>query len=98
MAESDNKTRPLVIKRKKVIAGGGHHGGAWKVAMFCPFTVRSRRSFAPMEDGALMGPCEASSDDCAPVFGGTPPDRVQRHSRAKLVNRALTRLALCKGF
>ena len=23
---------PAVIKRKKVIAGGGHHGGAWKVA------------------------------------------------------------------
>jgi hypothetical protein len=25
---------PTIIKRKKVIAGGGHHGGAWKVAMF----------------------------------------------------------------
>ena len=24
---------PTIIKRKKVIAGGGHHGGAWKVAM-----------------------------------------------------------------
>lgn len=23
---------PVTIKRKKVIAGGGHHGGAWKVA------------------------------------------------------------------
>ncbi len=23
---------PIVIKRKKVIQGGGHHGGAWKVA------------------------------------------------------------------
>lgn len=27
-----NDVQPLVIKRKKVIAGGGHHGGAWKVA------------------------------------------------------------------
>ncbi|PZX18917.1 chemotaxis protein MotB [Palleronia aestuarii] len=24
--------KPTIIKRKKVIAGGGHHGGAWKVA------------------------------------------------------------------
>src|SRR5690606_13393813 len=24
--------RPVIIKRKKVIQGGGHHGGAWKVA------------------------------------------------------------------
>ncbi|MEM5470007.1 flagellar motor protein MotB [Celeribacter marinus] len=23
---------PIIIKRKKVIKGGGHHGGAWKVA------------------------------------------------------------------
>jgi chemotaxis protein MotB len=28
---SDDSTRPIVIKRKKVIAGGGH-GGAWKIA------------------------------------------------------------------
>ena len=29
---ADNEVRPLIIKRKKVISGGGHHGGAWKVA------------------------------------------------------------------
>ena len=23
---------PVIIKRKKVIVSGGHHGGAWKVA------------------------------------------------------------------
>jgi chemotaxis protein MotB len=27
-----NETRPLIVKRKKVIVAGGHHGGAWKVA------------------------------------------------------------------
>jgi chemotaxis protein MotB len=31
MKKSDNSA-PIVIKRKNVIAGGGHHGGAWKVA------------------------------------------------------------------
>lgn len=29
---SDDSTRPIIIKRKKVVAGEGHHGGAWKVA------------------------------------------------------------------
>ncbi len=27
-----NTTAPIIIKRKKVVAEGGHHGGAWKVA------------------------------------------------------------------
>lgn len=27
-----NANAPVVIKRKKVVAGDGHHGGAWKVA------------------------------------------------------------------
>lgn len=31
MATQDT-ARPIIIKRKKVIQGGGHHGGAWKVA------------------------------------------------------------------
>jgi len=28
----DLKNRPIIIKRKKVVGGDGHHGGAWKVA------------------------------------------------------------------
>ncbi|MCK0169056.1 OmpA family protein [Jannaschia sp. S6380] len=31
MSSSKDNARPIIIKRKKVIAGG-HHGGAWKVA------------------------------------------------------------------
>ncbi|MEM7493380.1 MAG: flagellar motor protein MotB [Pseudomonadota bacterium] len=29
---SDDSLRPIIIKRKKVSGGDGHHGGAWKVA------------------------------------------------------------------
>ncbi|MGR3541833.1 MAG: flagellar motor protein MotB [Hasllibacter sp.] len=29
---SDGSNRPLIVKRKKVVVEGGHHGGAWKVA------------------------------------------------------------------
>ncbi|MGP6088704.1 flagellar motor protein MotB [Antarctobacter jejuensis] len=28
----DSNVAPVIIKRKKVVAGDGHHGGAWKVA------------------------------------------------------------------
>ncbi|QDC08376.1 chemotaxis protein MotB [Oceanicola sp. D3] len=27
-----NDVRPIIIKKKKIISGDGHHGGAWKVA------------------------------------------------------------------
>ncbi|TFL17649.1 flagellar motor protein MotB [Jannaschia formosa] len=29
---SEDNKRPIIIKRPKVVSGGGHHGGAWKVA------------------------------------------------------------------
>lgn len=29
---SENRPAPIIIKRKKVVGGDGHHGGAWKVA------------------------------------------------------------------
>jgi chemotaxis protein MotB len=29
---SAKSNAPVVIKRKRIVAGGGHHGGAWKVA------------------------------------------------------------------
>ena len=28
----DQTVAPVIIKRKKIIAADGHHGGAWKVA------------------------------------------------------------------
>lgn len=32
MSEAAGNNRPIIIKRKKVVGGDGHHGGAWKVA------------------------------------------------------------------
>ncbi len=31
-SSADNAPRPIVIRRVKKVVGGGHHGGAWKVA------------------------------------------------------------------
>jgi len=30
--DRQSNARPVIIKRKKIVKGGGHHGGAWKVA------------------------------------------------------------------
>ena len=30
--DRQSNARPVIIKRKKIVQGGGHHGGAWKVA------------------------------------------------------------------
>ena len=30
--KGEGNTAPIIIKRKKVVAADGHHGGAWKVA------------------------------------------------------------------
>ncbi len=59
----DLKNRPIIIKRKKVVAGDGHHGGAWKVAI-CPSFPLIAASFTP------VGHCEnrkvpRHSDVCA---------------------------------
>jgi len=32
MAKSNNPNAPVIIKKVKKVVGGGHHGGAWKVA------------------------------------------------------------------
>src|SRR6056297_467887 len=29
---AQSNAAPIIIKRKKIVAGDGHHGGAWKVA------------------------------------------------------------------
>ena len=42
-----NTAAPVIIKRKKVVAGHGHHGGAWKVA-FADFATAMMAFFLMM--------------------------------------------------
>lgn len=45
---ADNNLAPVIIKRKKVVAGDGHHGGAWKVAMLgFPYSLVALRPVSP---------------------------------------------------
>ena len=39
---SADKLAPIIIKRKKIVGGDGHHGGAWKVAICAAPSVRRR--------------------------------------------------------
>jgi chemotaxis protein MotB len=58
---SDDSTRPIIIKRKKVIAGGAH-GGAWKIA-YADFVTAMMAFFLLMwllgstAKGDLAGDC-----------------------------------------
>jgi chemotaxis protein MotB len=71
---AENELRPLIIKRKKVIAGGGHHGGAWKVAIQVPFlgsvTASLRRQF---DAGPHEVPETRPSDTGTRAFGARHP-------------------------
>lgn len=49
-------TAPVIIKRKKVVGGDGHHGGAWKVAIgHGPLIGRFRPGFSepPIRGGTI---------------------------------------------
>ena len=55
---------PVIIKRKKIIADEGHHGGAWKVAMRIPLplTLLRQVSLSPPPGSKLR----CRSDICRP--------------------------------
>ncbi len=39
MSASGDNAAPVIIKRKKIVKGDGHHGGAWKVAIAFSFSL-----------------------------------------------------------
>jgi flagellar motor protein MotB len=51
---------PVIIKRKKVIVSGGHHGGAWKVA-YADFVTAMMAFFMLMWLLNAAGPCVLTS-------------------------------------
>ena len=59
---SDDSTRPIIIKRKKVVAGGAH-GGAWKIA-YADFVTAMMAFFLLMW---LLGSTEAVVRGMLPV-------------------------------
>ncbi|MEO1001108.1 MAG: flagellar motor protein MotB, partial [Pseudomonadota bacterium] len=64
-----NDQRPI-IKRKKIVAGGGHHGGAWKVA-YADFVTAMMAFFLLM--WLLNATTEAQRKGIADYFSPTIP-------------------------
>ena len=89
MADSSNGA-PVIIKRKTVVAGDGHHGGAWKIA-YADFVTAMMAFFLLM--WLINATTEQQRLGIAEVFSPTVPlkkvsgggntmfggDRVQEH-------------------
>lgn len=65
---------PIIIKRKKVVGGDGHHGGAWKVAIMFPYSFDAfapRYRYPPPMDGImrLLTICDPVIRNRATPFG-----------------------------
>ena len=69
---------PVIIKRKKVIASGGHHGGAWKVA-YADF-VTAMMAFFMLSQFALfvLRRFYAGADDLRTRREGSRPPKLGR--------------------
>jgi len=80
MQRSDN-VRPLVVKRKRVVAENGHHGGAWKVA-YADFVTAMMAFFlmlwllGSVEDDKRKGVADYFSDTFAIRSGSAGSDDV----------------------
>lgn len=65
-----NKPAPVIIKRKKIIVAGGHHGGAWKVA-YADFVTAMMAFFMLM--WLLNATTEKQRKGLADYFSPTTP-------------------------
>ncbi|OUS07789.1 chemotaxis protein MotB [Rhodobacterales bacterium 52_120_T64] len=65
-----NENAPIIIKRKKVVKGGGHHGGAWKIA-YADFVTAMMAFFLLM--WLLNATTESQRKGLADYFSPTIP-------------------------
>lgn len=65
-----NALRPIIIKRKKIVVAGGHHGGAWKVA-YADFVTAMMAFFMLM--WLLNATTESQRKGIADYFNPTIP-------------------------
>ncbi len=67
---TDRNVAPVIVKRKKVIVAGGHHGGAWKVA-YADFVTAMMAFFMLM--WLLNATTEKQRKGIADYFSPTAP-------------------------
>ena len=56
---NDQTVAPVIIKRKKIIAADGHHGGAWKVA-YADFETFLKILTAQIQNQDPINPIDSS--------------------------------------
>ena len=55
---NDQTVAPVIIKRKKIIAADGHHGGAWKVA-YADFETFLKILIAQIQNQGSINPIDS---------------------------------------
>lgn len=88
---NESNARPLIIKRKKVSGGDGHHGGAWKVAMVS-FPLLRRRWFRARGDWVRSTPSRVILISAA-LDPGRATGVVRARPCAPFLKKGLTRPA-----
>jgi len=74
MATRSNDLRPIVIRRVKKVSGGGHHGGAWKVA-YADFVTAMMAFFMLL--WLISSPDKEKLKGLAEYFSPAPPNSPQ---------------------
>lgn len=74
MATPSNELRPIVIRRVKKVSGGGHHGGAWKVA-YADFVTAMMAFFMLL--WLISNPDKQKLKGLAEYFSPAPPNAPQ---------------------
>ena len=81
---ASNSVAPVIIKRKKVVSGDGHHGGAWKVA-YADFVTAMMAFFMLM--WLLNATTEQQRKGIADYFNPTIPVNRISGGRQRLFRR-----------
>lgn len=97
MQRSDN-VRPVVIKRKKIVKGDGHHGGAWKVA-YADFVTAMMAFFlmlwllGSVEEDKRKGIADYFSETLALQSSSSGSDGIMGGSSLSVLNSTSDRVA-----
>ena len=77
---NDQTVAPVIIKRKKIIAADGHHGGAWKVA-YADFVTAMMAFFIV---------CWGCGRNCQGVSGeSAETDNIMKHIVTRVTDEGL---------
>jgi len=85
---AQDNLRPVIIKRKKIVGGDGHHGGAWKVA-YADFVTAMMAFFMLM--WLLNATTETQRKGIADYFSPTiPVHRISGGGQGALAGQSVT--------